>query len=138
MRIDHIAYPCCDPFATHRFYSEVVGLELIQAFAGRELLLVYALPEGGNLVFSASPDRTPPAEKEVAWERQHVGLTVATRTELEQWIQKLKTLNVAYQLIDNERIYFSDPDGLVLEIEVDEPVARNPRAAEVLARWGQR
>lgn len=67
-----------------------------------------------------------------------MGLTVATHTELEQWIQKLKSLNVAYQLIDNERIYFADPDGLVLEIEVDEPVARNPRAAEVLARWGQR
>jgi catechol-2,3-dioxygenase len=67
-----------------------------------------------------------------------MGLTVSTHTELEQWIQKLKTLNVTYQLIDHERIYFSDPDGLVLELEVDEPVARNPRAAEVLVRWGQR
>jgi len=67
-----------------------------------------------------------------------VGLTVATHTEMEQWIEKLKTLNVAYQLVDNERIYFSDPDGLVLEIEVDEPVARNLQAAEALARWGQR
>lgn len=138
MRIDHIACPCRDPFATHRFYSEVMGLKLIQALAGRELLLVYALPEGGNLVFSASRHSTPPAEKDVVWERQHVGLTVATRTELEQWIQKLKRLNVAYQLIDDERIYFSDPDGLVLEIEVGEPVACNPRAAEVLACWGQR
>ena len=67
-----------------------------------------------------------------------MGLTVATHTEMEQWIEKLKTLNVAYQLVDNERIYFSDPDGLVLEIEVDEPVARNLQAAEALARWGQR
>ena len=63
MRIDHIAYPCRDPFVTHRFYSEVMGLELVQAYAGRELLLVYALPEGGNLVFSASPGSAPPPKE---------------------------------------------------------------------------
>ena len=137
MRIDHIAYPCRDPFVTHRFYSEVMGLELVQAYAGRELLMVYALPEGGNLVFSASRGSAPPAERDVAWDRQHVGLTVATRAELEQWIQKLKTQNVEYQLIDDERIYFADPDGLVLELEIAERVTRNLRAPEILAQWGQ-
>ena len=138
MRIDHIAYPCRDPLETHRFYSEVMGLELVQAYAARELLLVYALPGGGNLVFSASLDAAPSAEQGVTWDRQHVGLTVSTRAELDQWIQKLKALNVAYRLIDNERVYFADPNGLVLELEVAEPVARNPRATEILARWGQR
>lgn len=138
MRIDHIAYPCRDPLETHRFYSEVMGLELVQAYAARELLLVYALPGGGNLVFSASLDAALSAEQGVTWDRQHVGLTVSTRAELDQWIQKLKALNVAYRLIDNERVYFADPNGLVLELEVAEPVARNPRATEILARWGQR
>jgi len=138
MRLDHIAYPCRNPFDTHRFYSQVMGLEVLQAYAGRELLLVYVLPGGGSLVFSASPDGVPSAEKDVVWGRRHVGLVVSTRAELEQWIQKLKSQNVAYELIDGERIYFSDPDGLVLEIEVDEPVACNPQAAEILARWGQR
>jgi catechol 2,3-dioxygenase-like lactoylglutathione lyase family enzyme len=71
MRIDHISYPCRDPFATHRFYSEVMGLELVQAYAGRELLLVYALPEGGTLVYSASPDSVPSAGRDIAWARQH-------------------------------------------------------------------
>ena len=98
---------------------------------------VYALPEGGNMVFSASPGSAPPAERDVAWDRQHVGLTVATRAELEQWIQKLKTHNVEYQLIDDERIYFADPDGLVLELEIAEHVTRNLRAPEILAQWGE-
>jgi hypothetical protein len=66
-----------------------------------------------------------------------VGLTVSTRDELEQRIQKLKAVNVVFQLIDDERVYFSDPDGLVLELEVAEPVVRNPQAAEILAGWGQ-
>ena len=96
---------------------------------------VYALPEGANMVFSASPGSAPPAERDVAWDRQHVGLTVATRAELEQWIQKLKTHNVEYQLIDDERIYFADPDGLVLELEIAEHVTRNLRAPEILAQW---
>jgi catechol 2,3-dioxygenase-like lactoylglutathione lyase family enzyme len=135
MRIDHIAYPCHNPFDTHRFYSEVMGLELLQAYSGKDLLLVYAIPGGGSLVFSASSDGTPLDEKQVSWDRQHVGLTVSTRGELEQWIEKLKALNVVYQLIDNERVYFSDPNGLVLELEVAEPATRNPRAAEILARW---
>lgn len=138
MRIDHIAYPCRNPFDTHRFYSEVIGLELLQAYAGKELLLVYALPGGGSLVFSASQDGAAAPEHDVAWDRQHVGLAVSTRAELEQWIQKLEASNVAFQLIDDERVYFSDPDGLVLELEVAQPVTRNPEAAEILSRWGQR
>jgi len=66
-----------------------------------------------------------------------VGLTVATRAELEQWMQKLKNHSVEYQLIDDERIYFADPDGLVLELEIAEHVTRNLRAPEVLAQWGE-
>ena len=89
------------------------------------------------MVFSASPGSAPPPVRDVAWDRQHVGLTVATRAELEQWMKKLKIHNVEYQLIDDERIYFADPDGLVLELEIAEHVTRNLRAPEVLAQWGE-
>src|SRR5512142_960983 len=49
MRIAHVAYPCHDPQETHRFYTRVLGLRLVQAYAGKQLLLVYALPDGGSL-----------------------------------------------------------------------------------------
>jgi catechol 2,3-dioxygenase-like lactoylglutathione lyase family enzyme len=135
MRIDHVAHPSRDPQATHRFYSEVLNLKLVQAYAGSELMLVYALPGGGSLVFSASRDRTPEAVGHIRWERRHVGLTVATRADFDEWLQRLKQLGVRHQVMENERIYFSDPDGLVLELEVASEMPTNPAASDVLTRW---
>lgn len=137
MRIDHIAWPVRDPRQTHRFYHEVLGLKLVQAYADKELLLVYALPGGGSLVFSAAKDPVPPAA-DVAWERRHVGITVATRAEFDGWPERLEEHEVTHQLIDDERIYFSDPDGLVLELEVAAEVEISPAAHEVLERWLER
>lgn len=137
MRIDHVAHPSRDPQATHRFYSEVLNLKLVQAYAGSELMLVYALPGGGNLVFSASRDDGKLSVENIAWERRHVGLTVATRAEFDYWLQRLRELGVEHQLVDNERIYFADPDGLVLELEVASEIPVNRAAPEVLARWNR-
>ena len=135
MRIDHVAHPSGDPHETHRFYNGVLGLKLVQAYAGEELLLVYAVPEGGSLVFSSARDGAPSAVGNVSWERRHVGLTVSTRAELERWLQRLKESDVTHQLIDDDRVYFSDPDGLVLELEVATPTPVNPAASALLARW---
>jgi catechol 2,3-dioxygenase-like lactoylglutathione lyase family enzyme len=135
MRIDHVAHPSHDPRETHRFYSGVLNLKLVEAYAGRELMLIYALPDGGSLVFSASrAGGSLPAEN-VPWERRHVGLTVPTRAEFDSWLQRLKDFAVPYQLIDDERIYFSDPDGLVLELEVTSEMRINPAARDILAQW---
>jgi len=135
MRIDHVAHPSRDPQATHRFYSQVLNLKLVQAYAGSELMLVYALTGGGNLVFSASRNRRSQPADDIPWEQRHVGLTVTTRTEFDYWLQRLQQLGVRHQVIENERIYFSDPDGLVLELEVGSEMPVNPAAPEVLARW---
>jgi catechol 2,3-dioxygenase-like lactoylglutathione lyase family enzyme len=100
------------------------------------LMLVYALPEGGSLVFSAARESgSSPATDDVSWERRHVGLAVRTRAEFDHWLERLKDARVNYQLIDDERIYFADRDGLVLELEVASEVPDNPAALEILARW---
>lgn len=135
MRIDHVAHPSRDPQATHSFYSEVLNLKLVQAYAGSELMLVYALPGGGSLVFTSSRDRRPLSADDIPWERRHVGLTVATRAALDHWLQRLKEAGVRHQLIDGERIYFADPDGLVLELEVASETPADPAAGEILAAW---
>jgi catechol 2,3-dioxygenase-like lactoylglutathione lyase family enzyme len=138
MRIDHVAHLCRDPQETHRFYNGVLGLELVQAYAGKELLLVYALPGGGSLVFSASRDSaTTVAADLVPWERQHVGITVDNRAELDRWLERLREHGIHHQLIDDERVYFADPDGLVLELEVASSTPVNRAAFEILARWPQ-
>ena len=138
MRIDHVAHLCRNPHATHRFYSEVLGLRLTGAYAGTELMLIYELPHDGFLVFTTGESAAGLPDRE-NWERQHVGLTVKTRAEFEHWLSTLKQHDISFQLVDNERIYFSDPDGLVLEIEVEFQISPDPAAAsEILARWPSR
>jgi len=134
MRIDHVAHLCRNPHATHRFYSDVLGLKLNRAYAGRELMLIYELPNDGFLVFTSGESAAQAPSREI-WEREHIGLTVKTRVEFEHWLSKLKQHGISFQLVDNERIYFSDPDGLVLEIEVESRMSPDPAASEFLARW---
>ena len=134
MRLDHIAHPCRDPHETHRFYHDVLGLKLVQAYGSQELMLVYELPAGGSLALTSS-DSAASAADQASWERHHVGLTVATQEEFNSWLERLTKHGIRYRLVEGERIYFSDPNGLVLEIEVASPTASNPAAAEVLARW---
>ena len=135
MRIDHVAHPSHDPAQTHRFYGEVLGLPLVQAFAGDDLLLVYALPGGGSLVFSARRGDPAPRADGVSFQRRHVGLTVASRADLDGWICRLGANGVRHEIVDDERVYFADPDGLVLELEVAAPQLHDDAATDVLSRW---
>jgi catechol 2,3-dioxygenase-like lactoylglutathione lyase family enzyme len=134
MRLDHVAHTCRDPHATHRFYHDLLGLNLVQAYGGRELMLLYELPGGGSLAFITA-DHVPVDTDEASWERRHIGLGVNTREEFDSWLQRLQASGIKYRLVENERIYFADPDGLVLEIEVAAPMAPNPAACDVLAHW---
>jgi catechol 2,3-dioxygenase-like lactoylglutathione lyase family enzyme len=135
MRIDHIAHPCHDPHETHRFYATVLGLQLVQAYAGKDLMLIYALPDGGSLVFSTRTSGMRPYDDDPDWERQHIGLAVGTRAEFDRWLRRLKEYGIQHQLIEDERVYFFDPDGVVLELEVASPIPVDPAASEVLGRW---
>jgi catechol 2,3-dioxygenase-like lactoylglutathione lyase family enzyme len=137
MRLDHVAHTCRNPHATHRFYHEFLGLKLVQAYSGRALMLLYDLPGGGTIAFTTSSDQVPAFADEASWEHRHVGLTVGSREEFDSWLQKLRDSDIKYWFVENERIYFSDPDGLVVEIEVATPMAANPAAADVLARWSK-
>jgi catechol 2,3-dioxygenase-like lactoylglutathione lyase family enzyme len=73
--------------------------------------------------------------EEACWERQHAGVTVSTQEEFRSWLERLRKHGIRHKLVEDERVYFSDPNGLVLEIEVASPTAPSPAAAEVLARW---
>lgn len=133
MRLDHLAHRVQDPTKTHAFYAGVLGLKLTQAYEGEELLLVYELPGGGSVAFSTGNSRILAYEAE--WEAEHVGLTVSSREEFENWLQQLRNAGVALRLVEDERIYFADPDGLVLEIEVESPNGEDPQAEKKLERW---
>ena len=134
MRLDHVAHPCQNPHETHRFYAGILGLKLIQAYPGKQLLLVYALPGGGSLAFTTSTNQLRSVD-DADWECRHIGLTVDTRAEFDSWLSRLNEHGIRHKFIDDERVYFSDPDGLVLELEVASPTTINTAAEEILAHW---
>lgn len=130
-----MAHPCRDPRQTHRFYTEVLGLKLVQAYAAEELMLMYALPEGGSLAFTTWGHGNFQLLGDVACELRHVGITVGTRAEFERCMSRLNEAGIRFQLVEDERIYFSDPDGLVIELEVGLALNPNPSAERVFDGW---
>jgi hypothetical protein len=44
----------------------------LQAYAGKDLMLVYALPEGGIFVFSIRRGGMRPCVNDADWQGQHV------------------------------------------------------------------
>jgi catechol 2,3-dioxygenase-like lactoylglutathione lyase family enzyme len=135
VQIDHVAYPCNDPRKTDQFYGTVLGFKLVQAYAGRSLLLIYALPDGGSLAFTASSHALIQPQSPADWECRHVGLTVDTREEFDHWLNRLNAFGVRHKVVADERIYFEDPDGFVLELEVASPLTINEAADDVLTHW---
>src|SRR5437868_4664885 len=121
MRLDHVANVCRDAAATTRFYRELLGLPFSEHDHGGQHMLVFKLPAGGMLVFTVSDDAPPTPTDERDWLRRHIGLAVANAVELDAWLTRLRAHGIRHQLVDNERIYFADPDGLVLELEVAPP-----------------
>ncbi len=65
----------------------------------------------------------------------HIGLSVPTAGEFKRWLKRLKDFDVPHRVVDGERVYFEDPDGLLLELEIASPMEFHADAAKTLARW---
>lgn len=134
MRIDHLSCRVRDPHATHAFYSEVVGLKLTHAFVWDQLMLVYEAPGGGRIAFTTGATGARAVARE-DWEADHFGFAVDSVRVFNEIVQRIQARGIDAELHEGERIYFADPDGMILEIEVDEPWAPDPDALEKLRRW---
>jgi catechol 2,3-dioxygenase-like lactoylglutathione lyase family enzyme len=113
-RLDHVALRSHDVRATHHFYSEVLGLAVAFAFEWKDgLHWAYDLGGGHLLVFQSGDA-----------DERHVGLTVSTAEERDRWRKRFFERGIRMRIEDpgpQERLYVSDPDGVVLEIEMQWP-----------------
>lgn len=148
MRIDHLAFPSFDAGETYRFYTELLGCRLVGAFEGYSaewgnrafLHSVYAMDSGGVISFFDVDGMTRPPADGLPKDIRHVALSVETRTEIARWKARLKARRVPYWEEDHgvPSIYFSDPNGVMLEITVRQPDASAQaarRALTVVRRW---
>ena len=114
-QIDHIALRCASPAATKSWYETVLGFEHVFAGQWDGVPIVLRL---GSTYIALFPQKEgePPAVNGQAW---HLALRAATYADFQSAQSELHARGVAFQFRDHNvahSIYFTDPDGFLLEI----------------------
>jgi catechol 2,3-dioxygenase-like lactoylglutathione lyase family enzyme len=147
LRCDHVALQCYDVDETHRFYAEVLGLPLVDCQSGDDwggkawLMMVFALGDGRRIALCTFKGTRKPAQRDRPADLPHVAFAAGSRRTLGRWKTRLRGAGVAIQEEnhgDQPSIYFSDPNGIVLEITA--PAGRpqprpNAVATAQVRRW---
>ena len=147
--LNHVALPCFDAAATHRFYTEVLGLRLVEAFSGRSaewgnrdyLAVSFALASGESLTFFALGNTKRPADDGLPRDIRHIALTVRSRAESDAWQRRLRAQGVDFWTEDHGgaiSIYVTDPNGHVIELTYDKlhvSASGERAAAAVVQKW---
>ena len=120
LRLDHVAHVSRDAAATVDFYRDILGLAPDRIAARGAEMLRFALPGGGSLVFSVRPNASAPSAVKSNWEDRHAGLAVSSQADLDACALRLRERGVPHRVVDGNRLYFADPDGLVIELEAAE------------------
>lgn len=113
-QIDHVALLCASPEATKAWYVNTLGFEHVFPESGIPIFLrmgstfITLFPQKGH-------EQAPPA-KGLMW---HLAFRAATYADFQSAQAELQARGAVFQFEDHEishSIYFSDPDGLLLEI----------------------
>jgi catechol 2,3-dioxygenase-like lactoylglutathione lyase family enzyme len=125
LRFDHLALPVYDAARTLHFYTEVLQLPLVDALSGddwggKPWLMMFFGTEGGQLLaLSALYGAQPPRPDGLPADVRHYAFSVSSSAAQAQWKQRLQRHGVAFSEEDHgeqHSIYFSDPNGIVLEV----------------------
>jgi catechol 2,3-dioxygenase-like lactoylglutathione lyase family enzyme len=148
LAIDHVAVPVRDAAATRWFYSEVLGLALIEAICGDDwegfpwLMMIYADASGRQIALCAYRGRHHTRER-IPSDSRHYALATASAREMGAWKKRLREAHVAFREEDHGKqrsIYFEDPSGNILEITSSPSRrhvvrARKAAAKRTVDRW---
>ncbi len=147
-RLNHVAYPTFDTAATIRFYTEVMGFRLVDAVRdriGRHQFLhtFFAMGSGEIIAFFDVRDLEKPARDGVPHWVRHLALSVESAEALAGWKTRLASLGIDVSgPIEHDgiwsSIYFSDPNGVTLELTYQHrPLNEDDaeRALSLVAAW---
>lgn len=125
LHLDHFALPVYDAARTLDFYGEVLQLPLVDALSGDDwggkpwLMMFFGLEGGQLLALSALYGAQPPRPDGLPADVRHYAFSVSSSAEQEQWKERLRRHGVPFSEEDHgeqHSIYFSDPNGIVLEV----------------------
>ena len=117
--IHHVALICSDVEQTIRFYQGLLGFPLVELFENRDYKgsthLFFDLGHDNTLAFFDFPDLGLGPYAEVLGGLHHVAISV----DQAQWDAaraRLEVAGVPTQIESEISLYFSDPDGVRLEL----------------------
>ena len=154
--LSHVAYITHDTAATVRFYSDLLGMELVNAVLDDSIPSTgdpvpyfhsfFRLADGSTVAFFEAPELPPePAPTHPAYDVfRHLALQVDSREDVDAWREWLVGNGVeVLGPVDHKiiySIYFHDPNGNRLEITTPLDPRWNDmpdKARESLAEWEQ-
>jgi len=120
--VHHVALFCSDVETTVRFYQDLLEFPLTEMFENRDYRgsthFFFDIGNGNSLAFFDFPGLDLGPYAEVLGGLQHLAISV----EPEKWEYlkgKLDTAGIEYAHISGSSLYFSDPDGVRLELISD-------------------
>jgi glyoxylase I family protein len=121
-RIHHVALICGDYAVSKRFYTEVLGLRVINETyreSRQSFKLDLALPDGGQIELFSFPNRPPRPSYPEARGLRHLAFSVG---DLDGAVAELNAKGVVTEPVRVDELtgqrftFFADPDGLPLEL----------------------
>jgi glyoxylase I family protein len=157
-RLHHNAYVTADMEATRRFYEDLIGMPLVATFCESDELFgkertychcFFGLEDGSALAFfqfAESEDQSLFGPKMPASPFHHIALNVDAKAQtlVEERLKKAGFKEPDFYVLEHgycRSIYVTDPNGMILELTVDNPVAvkkgdaRRATAHQDLKRW---
>jgi catechol 2,3-dioxygenase-like lactoylglutathione lyase family enzyme len=152
--LSHVAYITHDTSATVRFYTEILGMELVAAVMDDAIPSTgdpvpyfhsfFKMNDGSTVAFFEAPELPPaPAVSHPAYSVfQHLALQVDSVEDVDSWHAWLEANGIDVLGPVNHKIiysiYFHDPNGLRLEITTALDPTWNDQGANAhasLAEW---
>jgi len=124
--VDHVAFTVTDLDVSQRFYTELFGFVVVMDVGYGRICMHPST--GFTLALLKHPDAPGGAFTELHTGLDHLGLSAASREELEQWQRRFDDYGVTYTPIrDMDMGYhlnFRDPDGIALELSAPNELLR--------------
>jgi catechol 2,3-dioxygenase-like lactoylglutathione lyase family enzyme len=147
--LSHVAYITHDTAATVAFYTEILGMDLVNAVLDDSIPSTgdpvpyfhsfFRMNDGSTVAFFEAPELPPPpAPSHPAYDVfQHLALQVDSREDVDRWCAWLMEKGVdVLGPVDHKiiySIYFHDPNGLRLEITAALDPTWNDRGEQAYA-----
>jgi len=117
--VHHIALLCSDVERTIRFYQGLLGFPLVELFENRDYKgsthLFFDIGHDNTLAFFDFPDLGLGPYQEVLGGFHHLAISV-DRAQWDAARERLEEAGVATHIESGISVYFSDPDGVRLEL----------------------